>query len=245
MSRSPSSSSSSMTASTGQLTLGVSLQDDATFENFHAAADQQALQALQAFSRSTLDEPYIYLWGSPGSGRSHLLQAACHELQQQGAQAFYLPLTEVVDYGPQVLEGLDDFDLVCLDDVQAIAARADWELALFHLFNRLRDSGRRLLVTADQAPAQLPLQLADLASRLSWGLIYQLQGLSDEEKLAALKLRAKRRGFALTDEVAQYILHRSPRDMRELFVVLERLDRASLSAQRKVTIPFVKTEMNW
>ncbi len=245
MSRSKSSSTAPQVLAKGQLALGVSLQDDATFDNFHFATDQQAVQALKAFSQSALDEPYIYLWGSAGSGRSHLLQASCHELQQQSGLAFYLPLSEVVDYGPAVLEGLDDFDLVCLDDIEAIAGREDWELALFHLFNRLRDSGRKLLVSADQAPAQLPLQLADLASRLSWGLIYQLQGLSDEDKLAALKLRAKRRGFELTDEVAQYILHRSPRDMRELFVVLERLDRASLSAQRKVTIPFVKTEMNW
>ena len=127
-------------------------------------------------------------------GRSHLLQAACLRFEQRGEAAVYLPLAEVAEYGPELLDGLDQSELVCLDDLDAVAGRADWEEALFHLFNRLRDSGRRLLLAATASPRELPVQLPDLQSRLTLALVFQLHALSDEDKLRALQLRASRRG---------------------------------------------------
>ena len=144
-----------------------------------------------------------------------------------------------------MLDNLEQFELVCLDDLDAVAGRADWEEALFHLFNRLRDSGRRLLLAASASPRELPVQLADLQSRLTLALVFQLQSLSDEDKLRALQLRASRRGLHLGDDVGRFILTRGERSMSSLFELLERLDQASLQAQRKLTIPFLKETLGW
>jgi len=226
-----------------QLPLPVRLADDATFANYLPAANAAALAHTRQLAGGTLD--LLYLWGSSGSGRSHLLQAACLHAQQVGQQALYLPLAELLNHGVQVLDGLEQCDLLALDDLQAISTRADWQEALFHLFNRLRDSGKRLLLAADSAPRELALTLADLRSRLSLALVYQLKPLTDEEKLNALQQRATQRGLVLTDDALRFILNRGERSMSALFDLLETLDHASLQAQRKLTIPFIKQVLNW
>lgn len=230
-----------------QLPLGVRLRDDATFANFYPGINAAAQGYVERLCEPEAGwvESLVYLWGPLGVGRSHLLQAACHRLEQQGAAALYLPLEEVAELGPALLEGLEQFELVCLDDVQRVATDPQWQEALFHLFNRLRDSGRRLLLSADAAPRELPLTLADLRSRLSQALVFQLRELSDEDKLRALQLRAFRRGLQMSEETGRFILTRSGRSMNELFEVLERLDQASLQAQRKLTIPFLKEVLDW
>ncbi|SVJ79973.1 Chromosomal replication initiator protein DnaA [Klebsiella pneumoniae] len=126
-----------------------------------------------------------------------------------------------------------------------LVGKREWEEGLFHLFNRLRDTGRRLLLAASKSPRELQVKLPDLKSRLTMALIFQLHGLSDEDKLRALQLRASRRGLHLTDEVGRFILNRGSRSMNSLFDLLEQLDRASLQAQRKLTIPFLKETLGW
>lgn len=226
-----------------QLSLSVNLNDDATFENFYAPPQTHNALVLHSL-RDQLDgtgEKFIYLWGAPGCGLTHLLQAACHQAQEMNMSVQYLPLRDLAGYAPEELfVGLDELDLVCLDCLPAIAGRADWEIAIFNLYNRLRDSGGRLLVAAEHSPRELAVSLEDLRSRLQWGITYQVQSLSDIEKQQALQLRARARGLELNDEVAQYIIQRLPRDTNELFWQLQRLDHASLAEQRKLTIPFVK-----
>lgn len=230
-----------------QLPLGVRLRDDATFRNYYPGNNAVALGYVERLCQTDAGwtESLIYLWGSLGAGRSHLLQAACLQLEQIDQQAVYLPLAELVGYGPGLLEGLEHCALVCLDDLEAVIGQAGWEEALFHLFNRLRDSGHRLLLSASAAPRALPIQLADLQSRLSQALVFQLRELTEEDKLHALQLRASRRGLQLPDEVAAFILNRGTRSMSALFELLEQLDQASLQAQRKLTIPFLKQILGW
>ncbi|OMH25885.1 DnaA regulatory inactivator Hda [Motiliproteus sp. MSK22-1] len=230
-----------------QIPLSVGLRDDATFENFLTYQNLQAKQLLENISGGLTeqDNQYVYLWGISGSGCSHLLQAACNRIEEQGGQGFYLPLDGLMAYGPEVLDGLEGMALVCLDHIQAVAGDPAWEQALFHLYNRLRDNGRILVVAGNQPPRQLDIKLEDLSSRLSWGLVFQIKGLDDDAKMEALRLRARGRGIELTDEVLLFILHRSPRNMGQLFAILDRLDQASLTAKRKVTIPFIKHTLGW
>jgi len=218
-----------------QLLLGIGLRDNVSFSNFYPAKNHQAVQALQL-----VDETFIYLWGSSGSGKSHLLQALCQDIAEQGQAVAYLPLAEE-SMAPQMLEGMEAMSLLAIDDLDQIAGNVEWETALFHLYNRMRDAGGRLLVAARVAPAALPVQLPDLASRLSYGLTLQLHELNDEEKLKLLQLRAGNRGFDLPDEVANYLLKRCERDMDSLIQLLDKLDSATMEAQRKLTIPFVKS----
>ncbi|HKJ75832.1 MAG TPA: DnaA regulatory inactivator Hda [Gammaproteobacteria bacterium] len=218
-----------------QLPLGVGLRDDATFTNFLPGPNAGALAVLEAGN-----EQAVYLWGGWGSGRTHLLQAACHAAAAAGGAPAYLPLSAAEDLAPAMLEGLEVAPLVCLDDVQAVAGRADWERGLFDLYNRVREAGGRLVAAADAAPGALGLVLPDLASRLAWGPVYHLEALSDDQKKEALCRRAERRGMELGEDVATYLLRRCPRDLHSLFGLLERLDHTSLAAQRRLTIPFVR-----
>ncbi len=226
-----------------QLSLGVSLNDDATFENFYAPAHTHNAMVVEGLRQQMTGrgEAFLYLWGAPGCGLTHLLQAACHEAQTLNLSFQYLPLRDLVGYAPdELFSGLETLDFVCLDCLVAVAGRSDWERALFNLYNQLRDAGKKLLVAAEQSPRELPLSLEDLRSRLQWGVTFQVHQLSDDDKQHALQLRARARGLELSDEVAQYIIQRLPRDTNELFWQLQRLDHASLAEQRKLTIPFVK-----
>ena len=230
-----------------QLSLGMRLRDDATFANYYPGANAVTLGYVE-HACETEDQwmdSLLYIWGTAGSGRSHLLQAACLRVEELGGRALYLPLADLAKYGTQLLDNVEFCDLVCLDDIQAVLGQPHWEEALFHAFNRLRDAGKQLLIAADAAPRKLPIQLPDLQSRLSLALVFQLHELSDDEKLRALQLRASRRGLRLSDDVGRYMLARSVRSMTVLFDTLEQLDSASFQAQRKLTIPFLKEALGW
>jgi DnaA-homolog protein len=225
-----------------QLPLGLGLRADATFASFEAGPNGQALRAARECALGE-GEALVYLWGAPGRGKTHLLQAACHAAGGIGHPAAYVPLGQAGDFATAALEGLEALALVCVDDVGAIAGQADWELALFDLFNRARESGTRLLFAACGRPGDIGLRLPDLRSRLASGLSVRLADLRDEEKLAALRGHAGARGLELSDEVGRYLLRHYPRDLPALVGLLEQLDRASLAAQRRLTIPFIRSAL--
>ena len=223
-----------------QLTLGVSLKDEATFTNFYPGNNTQLVTTLKNAAHGQ-GEKILYIYGSGGQGCTHLLQACCHEAHQNHLSSVYIPLRKMNDFSPAIFEGLESLPLICVDDVHRIAGNPAWEEALFHAYNRIHDAGGRLIVTANVAPKLLGLTLPDVVSRLSWGMVFQLQPLSDPEKLHILMMRAERRGMTLSEEVGKFILNHCPRHMSTLFAALDALDKTSLAAQRKLTIPFVKT----
>ena len=223
-----------------QLPLPIHQSDDETLENFYAENNLLLLNSLQK-NFLQLHQQFFYLWGNKGSGKSHLLKGVCQHYLAQQRPALYVPLNKAQYFSPAVLENLEQQALVCLDDLQAVIGNAEWEVAIFDLINRVRETGRTLLImSADQSPANLPVQLPDLASRLTWGEVYQLAPLNDQQKIDVLQKAACRRGIELPDETAHFLFKRLDRDMKTLFNALEKLDQASLQAQRKLTIPFVK-----
>ena len=223
-----------------QLPLPIHQSDDETLENFYAENNLLLLNSLQK-NFLQLHQQFFYLWGNKGSGKSHLLKGVCQHYLAQQRPALYVPLNKAQYFSPAVLENLEQQALVCLDDLQAVIGNAEWEVAIFDLINRVRETGRTLLImSADQSPANLPVQLPDLASRLTWGEVYQLTPLNDHQKIEVLQKAAYQRGIELPDETANFLFKRLERDMKTLFNALEKLDQASLQAQRKLTIPFVK-----
>jgi len=228
-----------------QLSLNLRLKDGSSFSNFFPGHNQEALERIRASVMATANHAKtshqsIFLWGAVGTGKTHLLQAACRLAQELGIAPLYVPLTDVVELSPALLEDAEHSPLVCLDDVERAAGRAKWEAALFNLIDRLRSVGGLLITAAGSPPANLGLRLPDLTSRLAWGTVYALQVLDDPQKLEAIRLRARNRGFEISEDVAHYILSRYPRDMHSLFELLDRVDRASLTHQRRVTIPFLQ-----
>lgn len=225
-----------------QLPLGIRLQDSSVFESYFPGRNQLVIDALLALARGERERGPTCIWlhGVGGAGKTHLLQAVCARAGREDRTAAYLPLPEVLELGGELLAGFGDLSIVCLDDAQAIAGRAGWERALFRLHQELDERGGRLLVSGITPPAALPFQLRDLASRLNGGLVLTLQPLDEDEQVAALRLRAQLRGLELPDDTAQFMLRRLPRDMTNLYAFLDELDAASLAAQRRLTVRFVK-----
>ena len=224
-----------------QLPLAVRLRDSASFENFYPAENAEALQHVTLLAQAPAETcQLLYLWGVAATGKSHLLHAACHVAQQHGQTPVYIPLAEAAALAPAMLQDLVATELVCLDDLEAIGGQRAWEEAVMALYEQRRQHGGKLLIAAARKPAQLGLGLADLRTRLEAGLVYGLRQLQDQDKLAALRWRAQRRGLVLGDEVTHYIINHCSRDTAQLFALLERLDQASLIEQRAITIPFLK-----
>jgi DnaA family protein len=226
-----------------QLPLGIHLPDNVSFDTFVAGKNLQAAQHVRAFARGSRLESPVYLWGARSTGKTHLLQSACVQGDESGLSAVYVPLRRAKDLDPAILDGLEQLHMVCLDDIQAIAGDIEWERSLFGLFNRIRERDGRLLIAATGTARALRLCLPDLASRLTWGVTYRLLELDDNDKVQVLLRAAHRRGLPLVAEAARYLLERYPRDLGSLIELLGHLDQASLEAQRKPTIPFLRAQM--
>ncbi|MGD8587895.1 MAG: DnaA regulatory inactivator Hda [Chromatiales bacterium] len=218
-----------------QLPLGIALRPRLDFGSFIPGRNEEAVARLRQ-----AQDPFIYLWGGPGCGKSHLLQAACRQQGKLGDRCAFVPLLQIAELQPAMLEGLEGLDLVCLDDLEQLAGKDDWELKLFNLYNLLRERQARLLVTAHMPPTQLPIRLPDLASRLTWGPCYQLNTLDDDGRLELLIRHAQQRGLKLSGDTASFLLQRIPRDIHYLIGIVDQLDQASLAEQRPLTIPFVR-----
>ena len=225
-----------------QIPLGIGLRESAGFDTFIGLGNEQTIADIKACVASS-GEQYLYLWGPAGTGKSHLLQAGCREAKSRSDRIAYIPLSQAGVFSPGILSDLGALDLVCLDDIHLICGESAWELALFRLFDQLRAARSRLIVSADRPPARLPIALGDLSSRLEWGLCCQLSPLDDAGRIQLLLENAHVRGLALTRETATYILNHAARDAGSLLELMDRLDQASLAAQHKLTIPFVKTVM--
>lgn len=222
-----------------QLALPLRLDDHAVFASFLAHGNEALIATLRTLADEQTGQG-CWLWGAPATGKTHLLQAVC---DRAGDRSVYVPLEALVEAGPGVLEGLASRELVCIDDVDRVLGDAAWEGALFTLFNDLQDSGGQMIVAASAAPREMPVELADLASRMSRLAVFQVRALDDEQRVAALQLRAGHRGIELPDETARFMIRRSRRDMASLYELLDKLDLEALRAQRRLTVPFVRDVM--
>jgi DnaA family protein len=219
-----------------QLALPLRLADHAVFASYLASGNETLLAILRSLATGG-EGAGCWLWGAAATGKTHLLQAVCEEA---GDQSTYIPLSMFADTAPEILEGLANRAVICIDDIHLVAGKAEWEHALFVLYNQVLATQGRLIVAANAAPRSAGFELADLESRLSQLPIFQVQPLGDDETRQALQLRAAQRGLDLPDDTAQYLLSRSRRDMASLYSLLDKLDDEALRAQRRLTIPFVK-----
>ena len=215
-----------------QLPLGVRPRANAVFTSFASGPNKEIVAALQGSARDPL-----WLWGNKDCGKTHLLQAVC---AQAGAEAAYFPLARSARLPPEALGGYARCRVLCIDDTHAVAGDLDWERALFRLFNEASESHCRLIFAAAAAPQQVGWRLEDWRSRAGACVVYHVRDLDEAGRGEALRLRAKQRGLELPTETLDYLMRRMPRDLRSLFDILDELDEASLVAQRRLTVPFIR-----
>jgi DnaA family protein len=223
--------------SAAQMPLPLRLDKHALFAAFVAGANGSAFAHVAAVAARQRRD-VVWLCGPKGSGKTHLLQAACRAAHEKNAATMYISLREANVHADQLL-GAEHLALVALDDVDAVAGNAEWEARLFTVFNEFHTRGG-LLLAARNPPAAIGFRLGDLASRAAGAIVYRLQELDDEQQLVALLEHARRRGLELDPATARFLQDRVQRGMTELCQWLDRLDRASLAAQRRLTIPFVR-----
>jgi DnaA family protein len=227
-----------------QLSLAVSLDDQATFENFYApngSAQHMAMFLLQDESRM-----FAYFCGPKGSGLSHLLQAACQaDIGGNSRGRIYLPLKQLKTYPPdEVFNSLENSALVCIDDVDHVTSSMEWQVALFNLFNKCNERGCRLIIASHLSVDELEIELQDLHSRFKSGVCFVLPLFNGDDQRRLMQYRSNMRGLYLPNEVAIFLLNRLPRDTHKLMKALDVLDKISLKEQRRLTIPFVKVALD-
>jgi len=247
-----------------QLPLKISLDSSAKLEYFFVGSNAELIEKLRGYSE---DDSYIveakeinetevaipgssfispdttnmlFVWGNQSSGKTHLAQAICRAFDQSTKKScVYLPLdNEQISY--HILEGLADIDLVCIDSLECVRGNYKWQVALFNLYNELKDSNKKLIIFSRETPLQMQLELADLTSRLSSMSIYKLSKIADEHLVRFIQTSGKNIGVEINIEVATFILNRSDRSIINLKRIISTLDEQSLAHHRKVTIPFVK-----
>lgn len=214
-----------------QLLLDIAPVSPPTLDNFVVGRNLELMSALRHALSGNSSERCFYVWGEVGSGKSHLLQAcvrAAQSMQQSAAYAHGGVPPQMMDMGAAV---------VAVDDVEQLDDAA--QIELFNLYNQIRESGGMLLVSGKASPLHLTLR-DDLRTRLGWGMVYQVHGLSDEEKALALSQHAQAKGFVLSPEVSQYLLRHGRRDLPSLMVTLDALDAHSLRLHRAPSVPLLK-----
>ena len=207
---------------------------EARFDTFFEGSNASVVAAIKA-----PPAPGIWLSGRVGSGRSHLLQALVAE--RSPGSAMYLPLERA--FPVSVLDDLPPDMVVCLDNIEQVLGDAAWERALMVLYERVLIGSGRLVIAAADAVRQTAIVLPDLRSRFQALVGLRLEFLDDQAQGEALRLRARFRGLELPEETLRYLMSRLPRDPASLYAWLARLDEASLSEQRKLTVPFVSEVM--
>lgn len=224
-----------------QLPLALRYPPDQRFDTYIGAPDGMLAQ-LQALARGD-DAQWLYLAGPVGVGKTHLLLATCAAAEAEGQRVAYLPLSAAAGRLRDALQALEGNDLIALDGLEAVAGNRDDEVALFDAHNRARAAGACLLYSARENPAGLALGLPDLRSRLSQCIRVSLSPLDDDGRREVLVQRAHRRGLVMEDAALDWLLRRSGRDLAGLTALLDTLDRASLAAQRRITVPFLRQSL--
>ncbi len=221
-----------------QIPLQLQPSKESRFQDFVPGPNAAVLEALKEFMQAP--DCLLFLSGPESTGKTHLLNALCLAAREKGQTAFYAGMRSMPRGAQKLLEGLERVDLVCVDDLHLVAGDSRWEEALFHCLNRIRSNHGRVVLSSRLALSALKLGLADLGSRLQWGLRLKLQALEDPDKSRVLSLHASSLGIDLPEEVGSYLIRRSSRNLGKLLHTLERLQLAAFTSKRRITVPLAR-----
>ena len=213
-----------------------------TLDNFYDVNNAGIVAHLKSLLHKEHYETLTHLWGPPGCGRTHLLQACCHQGRELKLLTCYVSLKHWQErrQSPALLYGLEHCYLLALDDLDAILGHADWEQAMIDLYHRMQEQQHCLLVSSEPSIGTINSMLTDLRSRLQGGATFRLHPLDDQQKQHILQSYAQHYGLELSHTTAQFLLNHYPRNLLTLLLYLEQLNQAAWAEKRRITIPFIK-----
>lgn len=218
-----------------QTTISIDPIEQASFGNFNTEQNQHTFTLLrEMLSGNSVDTP-CYLWGASGTGKSHLLFAACRAV----SPSLYIP-TKDLQLQPEILDDLERYRLICVDDIQSVSGQRVWEDRILTLHNNTLANRNLLILTGRYPPGELGLELKDLANRLSGCQLLKLSHSSDDAKVNILVERAAERAIPIDRSAIEFVLRRYSRDLHALFRLLDRVARLSLEQHRKITVPYLR-----
>lgn len=227
-----------------QLILPVAPPEFFRFDDYYSGDNELVVQYLKELVEAKSDITHLcYVVGAAGTGKTHLLHAVAESAVSKNVPVIYLDMKALLSLSVECVAGLEQYQIVCLDNIHFVASHPHWQQAIFDLINRVLEAGHYIVFSASGLPKTLNIELKDLVSRLDWGLNFSLKALTDEQLIEALIIKATAKGLKLPKEVASFLIKHFRRDMSSLVSVLEQLDERSLKAQKNLTIPFVKAEL--
>jgi DnaA-homolog protein len=236
-----------------QLILNVKSKQNKSFANFICAPKNKELITLLKSIFNTHHHYAIskhmkslHLHGQHNSGKTHILHSICSKAQQQRLTFLYIPMRESVKKEPhQILGNIETYDIVCIDDIDAISGHRHWQEALFHTYNKVTEHNNKIFTSSQEVIKDSNIALNDLTSRLSWGLTFRMHKLDEQGLSQLLESKINSSGLTLSSEVKDYILMRAPRTIDDILYIIKTLDTASWHDKRSLTKPFVKEILNW
>lgn len=224
-----------------QLGLELFSHEKYTLSNFYPGANGEVLAAIEQWIAG--GEPrLVHLWGTAASGKTHLLQAAINAIPEP-QRAIYLPLRELCEQAPDILEGIEDVPFVVVDDLEYCLTAAQWENRLFSLYNQQQNNGGRLILASRRRLLDLEFGLRDLQSRFESGLSLQVRALDDDGRRKLMGDKARALGCSLSETVMDYLLRHCSRDASDLITLIEALDKRSLRHSRAISVPMIKEHL--
>ncbi len=224
-----------------QTLIPADIGNDIVLESFYESGNETLIKELKNLLSGVRTRPILYLWGESGSGKTHLLNACCIAAGKRLKPGIYVSLTGQSDDRLDELIPVAANTILCVDDIDAIAGLENTQVRILSLYESTIQNSGALIVSGSAPPGRINLELKDLESRLSYGGVYHVHPLDEDQKQQALRRQARSRGFYLDEKVIAFIMSHCDRDTRSLFDLLDKLDHASLRTHRKITIPFLKT----
>ena len=220
-----------------QLTFSWNKVNKSSLEGFYTSQENSHLVSILKDTNFSDD---LFIYGTKESGKTFLLQALCNSYSSMSKSSLYIPLHKVMNYGVEIFESLENMNLICVDGIEEVISKIEWEKAIFNLINKALISKSRLILSSSQDLKSLNFALPDLESRIRKIQSFELYPINDKDIFDALKYISKLTSINLGDKEAKYLVTYSQRNISNLVQILESLDQLSMEMKRKITIPLIK-----
>ena len=221
-----------------QLALQIQINERASLDNFFISKNNnKAIQILKNTLERSNNGAQIFIDDLGSNGKSYLLQAICNDFSNSNNSTIYIPMQKAINLEPSILEGINDLNLICLDDIDLISNQRDWELALFNLINECYEKDCFLLLSGSIDKLEV---IPDLISRIKKMEILRLKAIDDDELLRATQSISKNLNIEISDKNMNYLINNSRRDIKTVFGTLSQLEKESLERKKSIGLNLIK-----